>query len=725
MVSLSYLTQDGMVKGNNDKYQRYSLMFNADHKINNWIKVGNSLTFSRTALKSISENSEYYSVITSALMVDPLTPAYYKTTADIPVAMQANIAAGKKFLKNSDGQYFGVSELVSSTANPFVVRDMNFPSSQNNTLFGNVFIDIIPLKGLTLTSRLGGRIMSNRNHFYEPAFFYDNQTQNASSKVTDAMSLTTYWNLENYANYTKSVGDHHGNILVGMSSSEELLNKLKADGSPITVDNNMFDDLDYLASNPTDNTSGSVTLSRKLSYFGRLNYDFKNKYMFQFSLRRDAAGSDLLPLAHRWGTFPAASGGWVVSSENFFPKTALSYFKIRASWGQNGSLSNLGNFGYQAGLMSATITSAATIPLGYPIVETSASITNVAATAPANLSNADLKWETSEQSDFGLDLRAFKDRLTISMDYYIKKTKDLLTTGAPILETGNLATTVNAGDVENRGFEFEASYRNKIGKFNYSVSGNFATLHNEVTYMNPTMPFLTGTSVNLQTVTRFDKGHPIWYFYGYKTKGIDPETGKTIFYKKDGTESYTVGVVDKQYLGSGIPTLNYGFNIDLSYKNFDFKAFLQGASGHKILLGMVRTDRPNFNKLQVFYDNRWTPINHAGTMPSATADANTWFSDMMVFKGDYLKVKQVQLGYTVPKSIMKKIAASTARLYVSVENLHTYTKYPGADPEVGASKNSISGNNITLGDSYINSIGVDRGMYPVSMTILFGASISF
>lgn len=703
MVSLSYLDQDGIVKGDKDKYKRYSLMFNSDHKINNWIKVGHSLTFSRTELNSISENSEYASVITSALMLDPLTPVYYKTTDEMPASVQAGVAAGNKYIKNADGNVYGISQYVSSTANPFVVRDSSFPTSQTNLFFGNLFIDLTPLKGLVLTSRLGGRVLGYRNHTYSPIYYYDATTNNANSTVADNMTQTTYWQWENYGTYNKSFGDHNTTLLLGISASEEKMNRLHADASPLTVDSNLYDDLDYLASNPTDNVTGAYILTRKLSYFSRLNYDYKSKYMFQFSLRRDAAGSDFLPVGNRWGTFPAASLGWVVSSENFFPKTAISFLKVRASWGQNGSLSNLGTFGYRAALSSAA---------SYPMIENATSNTPISGTAPANLSNDDLKWETSEQTDFGIDVRAFKDRVSLSLDYYIKKTKDLLTTGAPILETGNAATTVNAGDVENRGFEFEASYRNKIGKLNYNISGNFATLHNEVTYMNPNMPYLTGATVNLQTVTRFDKGHPIWYFYGYKTKGIDAETGKTIFYKADGTESTSVSAADKQYIGSGIPKINYGFNLDLSYKSFDFKTFLQGASGHDVMLGMVRTDRLNFNKLQVFFDDRWTPTNHAGTMPSAATDPNTWFSDMMIFKGDYLKIKQIQLGYTISKGIMKKIAASAGRVYVSVENLHTFTKYPGADPEVGSSTN-------------INSLGIDRGMYPVSRTILFGASITF
>jgi hypothetical protein len=304
------------------------------------------------------------------------------------------------------------------------------------------------------------------------------------------------------------------------------------------------------------------------------------------------------------------------------------------------------------------------------------------------------------------------------VDYYVKTTKDLLTEGTPSLITGNDASYVNAGNVENRGFEFEASYRGKVGDFSYDIGATLATLHNEVTYMNPNSPYLTGATVNIETATRFDEGHPIWYFYGYKTNGIDPATGEPIFIDANGEETSTVSSEDKQYIGSGIPKISYGFNINLLYKNFDFKAFLQGASNFDVMLGMVRTDRENFNKLQVYYDDRWTSENTDATMPKAGCSASAWHSDLMIFNGNYLKVKQVQLGYNMPKVLLSKIKSSNIRVYVSLENLFTFTKYPGMDPEVGSNSSSS-------GTNYINSIGIDRGMYPNSRTFLFGASVSF
>lgn len=704
MMSGSYLDQDGVVVGDKDRYKRFTFMFNSDYKLNDWLKVGHNVTFSKTELKSVAENSEYSSVITSALMLDPLTPVYYKNESEIPATVQTGIAAGNIYLKNEDGNIYGVSQYVSETANPFVTRDATSPKNQNNMLFGNVFLEFTPLNGLVVTSRFGGRVYGARYHLYEPEYYYDASRNNPSSTVTESSTNVIYWQWENFATYTKTFGSHNLNFLAGMSSDESRLNYLYADGGPLTTDNDMYDDLAYLQADPSDNVNSSRTITRKVSYFGRVNYDYDSKYLFQFSLRRDGAGADILPAETRWGIFPALSGGWVFSRESFFPQqSVISFAKLRASWGQNGSLSNLRGYEYMAALETSG---------AYPYMETDTGVTFGNATAPGNLSNNSLKWETSEQTDVGLELRGFNDRVSFSVDYYVKKTKDLLTTGTPPLIAGNDATTVNAGNVENSGFEFDLSYRNNIKEFNYNISANLSTLHNEVTYMNPNAPYLTGASVNLETATRFDIGNPIWYFYGYKTAGIDPETGNPLYINRDGETVTTVTAEDKQYIGSGIPKIMYGMNIDLSYKGFDFKAFLSGASGHDVMLGMIRTDRLNFNKLQVFFDDRWTENNTDATMPAATTESNAWHSDLMIFKGDYLKVKQLQLGYTLPKSLVNPVHIANARFYFSVENAFTFTNYPGTDPEVGSSSN-------------VNSLGIDRGMYPFSRTFLFGANLTF
>lgn len=703
MMSASLLDQDGVVKGDKDKYKRYTFMFNSDYKLNDWAKVGHNVTFSKIQLKTISENSEYTSVITSALMLDPLTPAVYNGQSEYPAIVQTNIDNGYKFLTDDKGRLYGVSQYVTSTANPFVTRDATYPNSERNNLFGNIFFELTPIEGLTITSRFGGTVMGMRNHNYSPVYYYDAQTNNQQSSVSESTMMSTYWQWENFAVYNKTFGDHNMTALIGMSSDENKTNNLSANGSPLTNDSRLYDDLDFLAADPADNVGSSRVITRKVSYFGRLNYDYKGKYLLQASLRRDGAGSDILPIDNRWGIFPAFSGGWVISNESFFPEgSPISFVKLRGSWGQNGSLSNLGGYQYGAPLSTTG---------AYPYWVNMQTSSMGTSTSPANLSNSSLKWETSEQTDFGLDVRAFQDRLTFTMDYYIKKTKDLLTRGTPPLIAGNAATTVNAGNVENRGFEFDLGYRASASEFNYSISANLSTLHNEVTYMNPNQPYLTGAEINLETATRFDVGHSIWYFYGYKTNGIDPETGYPLYINRNGETVKTVASEDKTYIGSGIPTLMYGMNIDLSYKGFDFKAFLQGASGHDVMLGMVRTDRLNFNKLQVYFDDRWTPSHTNATMPGANTESNAWHSDLMIFKGNYLKVKQLQLGYTLPKSLVSKAKMSNLRVYASVENAFTFTNYPGVDPEVGATQ--------------VNSLGIDRGMYPYTRTFLFGVNVSF
>jgi|WetSurMetagenome_2_1015567.scaffolds.fasta_scaffold01195_6 TonB-dependent starch-binding outer membrane protein SusC len=707
LLSMSYLNQDGIVKGPQDKYQRYTFMFNSEYKLNNWIKVGHNLSVTRTDLRAVSESSEYGSVISDALMCDPLTPVTY--TGTLPDEVQTLLTLDKTLLKDSKGNYYGISSNINGeVGNPFIARDRMQASTQNNSIFGNVFADITPLKGLTITTRLGLTLGFSDYHLYNPVYYYNASQNNTSSSVTETMNLMTFWQWDNYLTYTRSFGKHNATLLLGFTPNEIKTKNLSGNSSPLLVDNNMFDDLSYTVANPTDNVSGARTITRKLSYFGRFNYDFAGKYLFQASLRRDGAGTDILDKSHRWGIFPAFSAGWVISQENFYPKNVVSFLKLRASWGQNGSLSNLGNYPYASLLASSMSTFFGTSAIAYPISE----VALATGTMPTTLSNPSLGWETSEQTDIGLEVRAFKDKLTFSVDYYNKMTKGLITTGTPPLIAGNTATSINAGNVQNRGLEFELGYRDRAGELTYNINANLATLHNEVTYMNPNNPRLSGASVNLFTATMFEKGYPIWYFFGYKTYGINPKNGNMIYYNAAGDTTSLVTSTDGQYIGSGIPKITFGATIGLAYKGFDFRAFLQGQTGNKVMVGMIRTDRLNYNILDAFYEDRWTETNINALMPKAdNSDANKWHSDMMLFNASFVKVRQLQLGYTLPKSVIGRIKASNLRVYLSVDNAFTFTKYPGMDPEVGSSA--------------VNSIGIDRGMYPICRTVLLGGSITF
>jgi hypothetical protein len=329
---------------------------------------------------------------------------------------------------------------------------------------------------------------------------------------------------------------------------------------------------------------------------------------------------------------------------------------------------------------------------------------------PNRLNNPDLTWETSVQTDIGIDLRTWKDKLSFAIDYYNKKTTDLLTPNSPPSEAGNTAAFINAGDVVNKGLEFEIGLKNNAGELQYSIDLNLATNHNMVTYLNPNLARILGPNVGTGwQATAFEKGYPIWYFRGYKTAGINPATGDAIFVDVNGDGKITSD--DQTMIGNPHPKLIYGGNINLSFKGFDLSVFLQGMSGNQAIIGWIRNDRAYCNKPTALTDNHWSPTNTTGTMPGANASALSWNSDLLVFNASYLRIQQIQLGYNLPSSLLKSITFSGLRLYISFDNFFTFTKYPGFDPDAGTTNDQ--------------GIGIDRGVYPASRKIMLGASVSF
>lgn len=712
-ASLSFLNQEGIVKGKDDNYKRYSGMFNGSQKVNKWLKIGSSIQLNRYSRSSFNENDESRGVIANAMLLDPLTPVEYM--GEVPNRVQSLIDEGKPVMKSENGNYYGISEYVSGeTINPFVQRRQSQTMTTSTSFMGNVYADITPLEGLTITSKLGINYYNRNSHNYKPEYYYSGEMMNAFSSVSESNSTSTYWQWENYASYQKKIAKHNFNVMFGTAVSRSDYKTLSASGYPLIKDDESFADLDYISTQANSKVGGTTLTDTKLSYFARINYDYDNKYLFQATIRRDAAGLSILPRSNRWGTFPALSAGWVVSNEEFFPQDSfISYAKIRASWGQNGSLSNLSNYSYASNIVStATLSNnltwtwmnASTL---YPLPDGSYAI----ASSPAVLGNNSLTWETSEQFDFGIDLRFFRDRLGFTVDYYHKTTKDLITTNTPPLETGNYASPINGGNVLNSGFDFELSWRDDIKDFNYSISANLSTLHNKVTYLDPTISRLNGATVNKTwyAATAFEKDYPVWYFRGYKTDGIDPETGDIKLV--DTNNDNIVNSSDFTYIGSAIPKITYGATLNLGYKGFDFTMFLQGQAGNDIMMGFIRTDRPTTNKLAIFYNDRWTPENRNASRPAATVSSEYWHSDQMIFDGSYMKIKQIQLGYSLPKKLTDMLCIGKTRIYASLEDFFTFTSYPGMDPE------ATSGSN--------NSIGIDKGFFPISKKILFGLSLNF
>ena len=339
---------------------------------------------------------------------------------------------------------------------------------------------------------------------------------------------------------------------------------------------------------------------------------------------------------------------------------------------------------------------------------------------PSGLANPNLKWETSEQYDAGLDARFLNNRLTLTVDWYRKLTNDLLISIAPLPEIGVSSTTVNAGKVLNTGLEFEVGWKDSIGDFHYSINANLSTLKNEVLEVHSLLDRLNTdvvSGLNEVLVSSFEAGYPIWYFRGYKYAGVASD-GSAQYYDKAGNIIATPGENDKQYLGEGIPNLTYGLTVNLAWKGLDLVIFGTGAAGNEIYNLMVSADRPKTNGLNYFWRRSWSnpAVNKADVVyPDASKVASSWefwSSSAAVFNGSFFKIKQIQLGYTLPQQITKKALISNLRFFVSLDDYFTFTSYPGADPET-ASLNSST------------SRGVDSGSYPTTKKVVFGVNLTF
>ena len=707
-LSLTYLDDNGIVKGNADTYKRLTATINSEYEIKPWLKVGTTNQIEKYNVRSVSTNNEYGSLLTSILQLDPLTPDTY-TYENLPTHMLTALNSGKHLLQDDNGNYYAVSKFFAGEQyHPMIMRDTNIGKNSGFNVNGSVYADFKPFKGFTFTSRFGYRLSGTRSSTTDLPF-YGNATQSRDYVgQSNTSSTTIYYQWENFANYMKTFGQHTVTAMVGMSYQESTYDYVNGSLSPNEEDalkknDPLFYYLNYASASAIKGVGGEKTRSAKLSYFGRVGYEFAGRYLLQASLRADAADLSLLPATNRWGYFPAVSVGWTVSEEKFFAplKDHVSSLKLRASWGQNGSLAALSGYAYSTDMALGGL---------YPFVMGNSYITSA---APSTMGNDELKWETSEQINVGIDARFLNDRLTFSMDYFDKKTKDLLVSGTtPSLIIGGSTSPMNAGNVSNKGWEFELGWRDRIGNFNYGVRANLATLKNKVTYIDPSITRLSGVNFHTSTITYFEEGYPVYYFRGYKFKGVDPATGDPTFYDLD--ESGDLNDGDLAYIGDAIPDFTYGITLTAGWKGFDLTVFGTGSQGNDIFNCINRPDFAASNKMkEVFYDNRWTASNPNGSVPRAGATNMDKYqiSDALVYDGSFFKIKQIQLGYTFPKNWMKKLCVGNLRIYGSLDDFFTFTKYPGFDPEAAA--NSTSG------------MGIDKGSYPCSKKVVLGFNIEF
>ena len=706
-LALSYLNNDGIVKGDADTYKRLTATVNGEYKIKDWLKVGTTNQVEKYNVRQVSTNNEYGSLLTAVLMMDPLTPDTYGK--ELPANLQAYQAMGKTFLQDGNDNYYGVSQFYNGEQyHPMIMRDNGLNKNSGFNVTGSVYGDFTLIPNLTVTSRFGYRLTGTRSSSTSLPFFGNAVQSRDYVDQSNTSSTTIYYQWENFANYMKSFGNHTVSAMVGMSfqdsSYDYVTGQLTSNGEDAIKKNDpLFYYLNYANASATKGVSGETTSSTKFSYFGRLGYDSLGRYMLQASLRADAADLSKLSPKKRWGYFPAVSVGWTISEEKFFAplKKAFDSLKFRASWGQNGSLSALSGYSY-----STDIALGGLYPFGSGIQYTQAA-------APSTMGNEDLKWETSEQLNFGLDGILMGGRLTFGVDYFTKKTKDLLVWNTtPSLVIGGATSPINAGNVENKGFEFELGWRDHIGDFSYGIRANLSTLSNKVTYIDPSITRLAGSTFHTYTITYFEQGYPVYYFRGFEFDKINPETGDPMF--KDINGDGVVNNDDLTDIGNAIPDFTYGITLNAAYKGFDLTVFGTGSHGNKIFNCINRPDYATSNKMkEVLYDDRWTPTNTTGTKPRAGANDMDKYVDSsaMIYDGSYFKIKQIQLGYTLPKNVLSKVGISNARVYGSLDDFFTFSSYPGFDPEAAA--------NTTTG------MGVDKGAYPTSKKVVLGFNIEF
>ncbi|WP_170022684.1 TonB-dependent receptor [Filimonas lacunae] len=719
LIDGTYYTQNGIIGGDKAKFDRYTVRVNTESKVKPWLTVGERFSYANFKRNGIAEDDEFGSVLSSAIVMDPLTPVVFPGALSTRAADA--LAAGYTLVQNPQGKYYGISDYIfGEYGNPLAMIQNTHSGTVQNKVVGNVYANLEPVKDLVLTSRFGIDAAFQKQHSWTPTFWFSPEKLNTLAGGADKQDNWFTWQWENFATYTRKFGSHNFSFLGGTSIRKSSWNYVGGSYSGLFRETDGFSYGDN-APDLQDRIGSSATITTQASFYGRVSYDYKNKYLLQALVRRDASSD--FAAGHKWATFPFFSAGWVLSNENFFGSVdhIVNYAKVRGSWGKNGSSLNVGPGKWQNSISPTTP--------GYPTDLG----TYLIGAAPTNLANPDLTWEISQQTDIGVDLAFLNNKLSVSVDYYNKQTKNLITPGAGVtpLFAGNTLSLVNSGNVLNRGWEFDVSFRGgRKDGFHYEVGGNLSTIHNEVLSINRLVNQINGAGVGTGwTASIFKPGYPVWYFNGYKTDGIFQnqqqidaylaKTGLTGYAPKPGDPivldvngDKQLSNADQSYMGSPLPKFVYGFRINMAYKGFDVIAFLQGQHGNDILMGFNRTDRSTANKPAFFYNDRWT----------GEGSTNKWFapntnsvyvynSDLMVFKGSYARIRQLQLGYTLPKSLADKAALHNVRIYVSLDDFFTFTKYPGLDPEAGSNDN--------------NSLGIDRGVYPIPRKAMVGLTLSF
>ena len=734
LTSINYVYNNGVVRGDKDVYKRLTAQVNADYNITKWLQVGSNNSIEKWDTKGVSQRS-YGSSFEQMLQMDPLTPVYWTKPEEMSLSvktkydqLQEGTADANYRLFRDENGWFANSKYSDMEGSPLAKRDATDGKNGGFNVRGTLYANLMPLKGLTITTRLGYRLNYSVQHSYSDPFWIGDRGNQTNYSISANANTGWYYQWENFANYNFSIAKHNVNVMAGMSYRETNRDNVSTSSSGADILSSYepnFRYMDYVKSDAPKSFGNAPSKSAELAYFGRLTYNYDNRYFLQFNMRADAFDSSKLPKENRWGYFPSVSAGWTISNEKFFKEAIsddiISFLKLRASWGRNGNISVLSGYPYTAPISKGSSW------YQYNVDQ----IGTTFGSAPDKLANPDLTWETSEQVDLGLDARFLANRLSLGIDYFDKRTKDLLFNLTVPSELGFTSAVANGGNVLNRGLEFQIGWRDRIDDFSYGINANFSTLHNEVLELakGATPTYRTdASSTNYKIRTVFEEGHSIWHLDGFTYDGIydsdvyttDAEGKQVLKHAKgdpiikDVNGDGDITTDDMTDIGQTIPSYTYGINITLAWKGFDFLLNGYGQGGNKIVPVLHRAGYKN--GLKYYLEEAQTPENPGGSIPNPKnilgPDNEFWSSTGNMFSGNYFRFKQLQLGYTIPSKITRKAFINNLRVYVSLDDFFTITSYPGLDPAT-ASTNNTSG------------AGLDWGSYPTMKKLILGVNVTF
>lgn len=696
-LSLGYLNQEGTIKKTD--YERINARFNMERKMNKVITVGTNAAISSSSRNKILEGSNTVGIINSAIKLEPVVP-----------------------VKNADGTW-GSSKYI-DYPNPVAAIEFTNSNEKNLNFVGNIYAMVNLAKGLYFKSSLGIDYLRYDSYDFDPVYTVNTYQKNAVNKVSRGYSKNNNILFENTLNFNRTFNEKHNfGALLGYTAEQTRYENIYAtkQNTPNNDPELQYLDAAQLATSAT--ATGGAYESSILSLLGRVNYSYDDRYLATASIRRD--GSSRFGKSNQYGNFPSFALAWKISNESFFAdlnQNILNSAKLRAGWGQVGNQS-ISNYAFQ-NLISTNGQ--------YAYLFGKPEVVYQGAVAVA-LGNKDVKWEATESTNIGIDLGFLKNKLTASIEYYNKTTKDMLVSEPiPLFLGFETGPTTNVGSARNSGVEIQAEWRAKIGKnFNYNIGGNISTIKNEMLSLGSSK-FISGGAIRNGNATYTSVGNPIGSFWGYKTNGLvqtaeqlaDVKTrqpnaglGDVVFVDVNGDK--VLSDLDKTIIGKPLPDFYYGFNVGFEFKGLDFAAIFEGTYGNDIFNAMryFTYDLGDVTNKSVDVLNYWTPTNTNTTIPRLNGNDkndNKRISDLYVEDGSYLRLKTLQLGYTIPQSISSKVYMSSLRVFITGQNLLTFTKYSGSDPEIGqiTSTNPLSR-------------GVDIGTYPQAQTFTAGINITF